>query len=194
MTKEIVVKQSNQLSLEKTKSLFRVTDKILSRKGDLSVTEETDWMHRLWKWCDENEIQESVIPRNAEKLTQLESLDLCGKNLSKLPSEIGNLTQLKSLDLSDNALAVLPKEIGNLTQLELLFIEFNYLSELPKEIGNLIQLKGLYLVNNEIWILPKEIENLAQLDFFDLRGNHLYEEEGVYWNEKFNGMIGFTWD
>ncbi|MEA5479230.1 leucine-rich repeat domain-containing protein [Pseudanabaena galeata UHCC 0370] len=44
-------------------------------------------------------------------------LDLSGKGLKKLPSEIGKLANLTTLDLSINQITAIPDEIANLTNL-----------------------------------------------------------------------------
>ncbi|RLD72315.1 MAG: hypothetical protein DRJ10_18775, partial [Bacteroidetes bacterium] len=50
------------------------------------------------------DINEETIPRDADKLMSLESLDLSSSKLSELPKEIGNLTKLESLALWANHL------------------------------------------------------------------------------------------
>jgi Leucine-rich repeat (LRR) protein len=56
-----------------------------------------------------------IIVEASEK--QLTTLDLHGKGIQDLPSEITRLDCLENLNLSDNALSELPTEIGNLSKL-----------------------------------------------------------------------------
>jgi len=52
-------------------------------------------------------------------------LNLGGKQLTALPSEIGQLTNLQSLYLHDNQLSSLPPEITQLTNLQTLGLDNN---------------------------------------------------------------------
>jgi internalin A len=100
-------------------------------------------------------------------------LDLSGKGLKELPSEIGQLIHLNELYLSSNELRTLPSEIGQLVCLNELDISNNQLINLPSEIGNLSCLKKLDLRNNQLTNLNSKIGNLYHLEQLDLRSNNL---------------------
>ncbi|PSN09978.1 hypothetical protein C7271_26850, partial [filamentous cyanobacterium CCP5] len=85
-------------------------------------------------------------------------LDLAGKDIEELPSEIGKLTELESLVL------------GKLDQTTYRIIG-NQLSALPPEIVQLTNLQSLDLSSNQLSALPPEIVQLTKLEEFDLRGN-----------------------
>ncbi|MBE8999850.1 leucine-rich repeat domain-containing protein [Nostoc sp. LEGE 12447] len=84
-------------------------------------------------------------------------LDLSGKGLITLPSEIGQLTNLQTLYLNNNQLSSLPSEIGQLTNLQTLYLNNNQLSSLPSEIGQLTNLQSLDLSTNPLESPPPEI-------------------------------------
>ncbi|MCP4221171.1 MAG: hypothetical protein GY765_41460 [bacterium] len=113
------------------------------------------------------------LPDSIGNLTQLESLDLSGNQLTKFPDSIGNLTQLESLNLSGNQLTKFPDSIGNLTQLKSLNLKDNQLPKLPDTIGNLTQLGELNLSINCLSKLPESIGNLTKLVYLSLTKNNL---------------------
>ncbi|MGB0385856.1 MAG: COR domain-containing protein [Ardenticatenaceae bacterium] len=100
-------------------------------------------------------------------------LDLSGKGLREVPSEIGTLSNLEVLNLADNQLTVLPPEIGGSTKLEVLDLADNRLTELPSEIGGLTKLEVLNLANNQLTLLPPEIGDLTELRHLYLGRNQL---------------------
>ncbi len=164
---------------------------------------DDDWMERLWKWADENGVPDFKwietekenhkeggnrmgLPRDREKLLNLNNLDLGISELTELPKEIGNLTKLERLGLSFNHFSKLPKEIGNLTNLKNLDLSISELAELPKEIGNLTKLERLDLSINDLTELPKEIGQLTNLLELWLLGNPnlILTKEQKEWIEK----------
>ena len=119
-----------------------------------NTTNDEIWMHRLWKWADEHNIDNSPlehepdvvfdafhtgIPKDPTSLSLLATFDVGGKNLTELPKEIVHLTRLSTLRLGCNNITELPKEIANLTQLTTLDISHNNITKFPKEITNLTQ-------------------------------------------------------
>jgi Leucine-rich repeat (LRR) protein len=97
-------------------------------------------------------------------------LDMSGKQLTSLPSDITNQTDVTNLNLSNNQLTTLPTTIANMSRLEVLNIENNRLESLPAEIGKLTALKQLDLSNNRLMSLPTELGNLTQLQSLNLDG------------------------
>ena len=168
------LKKSTEVALSRANTLMDMADKILSKQStDLAVDE--DWMERLWKWADANDIGGDNLPRDKDNLVNLKFLYLCcdkltelPKKLTELPKEIFDLVNLRYLKLSDNQLTELPKEIFDLVNLTHLDLNDNQLTELPKEIGNLVNLTQLYLHGNQLSELPKEITNLTNLTWLNL--------------------------
>jgi internalin A len=119
--------------------------------------------------------------------TNATTLDLSGKGLTALPSEIGQLTQLKILILGKtvfnrerwkfkhlgNKLSTLPAELGQLRNLEILKLNNNQLSSLPLEIIHLTNLRSLSLASNQLSSLPPEIIHLTGLRSLSLANNQL---------------------
>ncbi|GAB1539352.1 hypothetical protein NUACC21_20180 [Scytonema sp. NUACC21] len=132
----------------------------------------------------EAELLEVIEQAATEGATEL---DLSGKGLSFLPSEIGKLSELQKLILGKywynkegsivgtigNNLSALPKEIGQLHQLEELEIVGNRLKTLPPEIGLLTNLRSLNLESNQLSELPAEIVQLTNLQSLYLGDNQL---------------------
>jgi internalin A len=100
-------------------------------------------------------------------------LDLSGKNIENLPTEIGLCVNLEELDLSTNRLSSLPSEIGCLTNLKVLILNSNKLISFPPEISQLVNLINLDLGNNQLTSLPPEIWHLTQLKVLYLYVNQL---------------------
>jgi small GTP-binding protein len=96
-----------------------------------------------------------IIEQAAQK--RVTSLDLSGKGLSELPSEIAQLTNLTRLSLSFNQLRALPPVIAQLTNLTQLYLSFNQLRALPPVIAQLTNLTRLDLNNNPLTSPPPEI-------------------------------------
>lgn len=100
------------------------------------------------------------------------SLDLSGRGLTSVPSDVFDMTSLETLDLSNNALTgALPGEIRFLKNLETLDASDNAMTGVPAEIGQLSALRVLDLSNNALTGLPNELGNLSSLSHLDLRGN-----------------------
>jgi Leucine rich repeat len=111
------------------------------------------------------------IPKEIEKLTILQELQICECNLFIIPEEIGKLTKLRKLNLSFNNIIIIPKEIGELTNLTFLCLSNNKIEILPKEIGELNNLKELYLDCNKIKCFIKVIKKLTNLNILFLSEN-----------------------
>ncbi len=99
------------------------------------------------------------------------SLDLSGRNLTKVPEDTFSRTELTILNLSNNNLSgALPGEIRHLTKLRVLDLSNNNFTGVPAEIGQLGQLETLNLSGNPISGLPQELGNLSHLQVLDVRG------------------------
>ncbi|MBD2510555.1 leucine-rich repeat domain-containing protein [Nostoc muscorum FACHB-395] len=104
-----------------------------------------------------------TLPSEIGKLTNLSKLYLHSNQLTTLPAEIGQLIKLRELYLGNNELITLPAEIGQLSNLSVLYLHSNQLTTLPAEIGQLSNLIGLYLHLNQLTTLPAEIGQLSNL-------------------------------
>ena len=101
------------------------------------------------------------IPKQIFACSKLKFLNLSKNELKgKLNRRIVQLKQLESLDLAGNYLNKLPCSIGRMKALKRLDLSFNCLHELPKTISNLKDLEYLSIANNPIEILPEELKNL----------------------------------
>lgn len=104
-------------------------------------------------------------------IKSLTHLDLCGKDLHRLPPEIKFFTHLILLKIDDNHLSSLPSELGCLDNLEELYAFENQLACLPASIGQLKKLKKLYVGSNLLTSLPTEVNNLKNLRTLSLSYN-----------------------
>ena len=99
-------------------------------------------------------------------------LDLSGRGLAAIPSDVFSNVELERLDLSHNRLTGAPQaEIRQLQQLKSLDLSNNQLTGLPAELGQLRNLEVLDVSNNQLTGLPQELGNLTQLRVLDLTGN-----------------------
>lgn len=100
------------------------------------------------------------------------TLDLHGRGLTAIPSDVFSRTELERLDLSNNKLTGAPQaEIRQLHNLKELDLSGNELTGLPAELGQLQQLEILDVSNNKLTGLPLELGNLTRLRLLDLTGN-----------------------
>ena len=205
MSRDITVyNQNSKLTLDKTKSLLKITNNILTKKTSKDLADYS-WIDRLWRWADENNIPDlqwvenylykiggywEGIPRDKNKLLNLKSITLYDNyNLTELPEEICNLINLQELCISNTTLTELPKNIHNLKKLTKLDLQDNELTKLPKGVYRLTNLKELVLGNdgygnNRITELSKEIGNLKNLTRLDLGSNSFTKLPKVIGNLK----------
>lgn len=105
-------------------------------------------------------------------------LDLSGRGLERVPSDVFDHVGLEELDLSDNRLSgALPAEIRLLRNLRALDASGNRMTGVPAEIGQLMKLEILDLTDNELTGLPLELGNLKGLKRLDLRGNDVPRQD-----------------
>lgn len=145
-----------------------LTDLQANRYAPESVERHITRMHDFRKKCYS---QLNIQDPTARDLTNLQTLELDGKQLPALPGEIGRLTNLQTLKLHNNQLADLPDEIGELTHLKTLKLHNNQLAALPDAIGKMTNLKTLFLNNNQLADLPDVIGKMKNLRSLWLRNN-----------------------
>jgi len=112
-----------------------------------------------------NEVE--VTPFSRDKV-----IDLSGKELTSVSSDIFAKTNTEELDLSNNNLeGSLPAEVRFLQNLKVLDLSNNTFTGVPAEIGQLKNLEVLNLSNNQVTGLPYELGNLSNLKVLNLKGN-----------------------
>ncbi|MCC6563301.1 leucine-rich repeat domain-containing protein [Candidatus Uhrbacteria bacterium] len=105
-------------------------------------------------------------------------LDLSGRNLTAIPSDVFSKRELEHLDVSDNRLTGAPQaEIRHLQNLKTLDLSGNQLTGLPAELGQLANLQVLDVSDNKLTGLPMELGNLTQLRILDVSGNSYSKQD-----------------
>jgi len=105
-----------------------------------------------------------IHANNLKWLTNVETLELAGNRISKLPSQIGLLTYLRSLDLSGNVLTTIPSSIAYCENLRKLNLSSCNLRSLPLKIFHCcVEMIELIFDDNQIANLPPEISSLTNL-------------------------------
>jgi len=112
------------------------------------------------------------LPPHIGGLRCLESIDLSGCNLTELPEEFTLMTRLIEINLGNNQLQRIPAGIGRMTRLTVLNIMFNQLQDLPISIGYCV---GLAKFGSGITIAQNPITNEAMLAKYQLGTDHLYD-------------------
>jgi Leucine-rich repeat (LRR) protein len=115
----------------------------------------------------------SVMVSEIGQLVQLTTLNLSNNRIPSLPPSIGNLKNLELFDVSNNSLVDLPKEIVNLTKLDTFMLNNNQFQRIPDDLWNLPLLTTLYLNDNKIQTLGKNVALLTQLISLNLKNNKL---------------------
>lgn len=106
------------------------------------------------------------------------SLDLSGRNLTRVPDDVFKKTDLTSLDVSSNNITgAVQGEIRHLADLERLDLSHNQFTGVPAEIGQLAKLRTLDLSYNKLTGLPYELGNLKHLEVLNLTGNAYSEQD-----------------
>lgn len=170
-------------------------------KENYSLLEERDNKEQesfknLFEWAEKYKLEESIFPREIEKLLELKELNISNKQIEKLPKELVLLKNIYLLDLSFNKLKTLPKEFKEFTNLKLLNLEANefenipeaifqmraltfltiksnLITSIPSSISNLKKLRYLCICQNKIVKIPKEIKDLKDLEDFCMHRNKL---------------------
>ncbi|WP_348750963.1 NEL-type E3 ubiquitin ligase domain-containing protein [Pseudomonas rhodesiae] len=105
----------------------------------------------------------------------LETLELQGNRVSRIPDVLLLMPELKRLYLSDNRLQMTEynrAKLASMNRLQLLNLNNNPLLD-PPAIGRLFDLRGLFLRDCRLKDLPVELTKLPYLDYVDLRGNDI---------------------
>ncbi len=125
----------------------------------------------LIKLASELEISADIISQLTQALSeQPTQLDLSGRNLETLPSELWQFQNLEILDLGNNRLTTLPPEIGRLRHLRSLGLRGNDLESLPPEILQLEKLESLDVRDNPLPLPSDMLESSSPSDL----SNQLY--------------------
>jgi Leucine-rich repeat (LRR) protein len=121
------------------------------------------------------------VPNNSPSVPAIEigkTLDLSGKNLTKIDMSVFDKTNLEELNISSNNLTgALPSQIGKLKKLIILNAGNNQMTGVPAEVGQLTNLEVLDLSNNQLTGLPNELANLKNLKTLNLSGNQYSEQD-----------------
>ena len=126
--------------------------------------DKKQWFEKLISWANKYKIDDSIFPRDIEKLKLLTSLDLSHLDLDFICNEFSNLTMLVELDLSYNKLDILPQSFKKIKKLKTLNLSNNKFLEVPNFIFDFELLKSLDISVNNI-------------EEFDIKLNKNYELE-----------------
>jgi internalin A len=121
-------------------------------------------------FIEESELTNSIteLPEELFDLVNLESLNLEGCPIIRLPSGISKLKSLSSLNLSNNKIDSLPEELFMLENLKELHIDNTLIESIPPAISKLKKLSTLYFHRTKILIIPKEVFELKKLTYIGL--------------------------
>ncbi|TGK34862.1 hypothetical protein EHQ12_06135 [Leptospira gomenensis] len=101
-------------------------------------------------------------------------LDLSSQGIAVLPKEVERMRNLEKINLENNKLLTLPKEIGSLQNLRELRLEGNLrFKTFPREIGQLKNLKELYVSSEEVGDMIEQISPLQDLESLRLRNTRI---------------------
>lgn len=122
-------------------------------------------------------------------------LDLSFANLKELPKEINRLKNLEELDISGNQISELTSDLFSLENLKFLRLGFqscdgyvgNPITVLPEEILNLKKLSYLDLTGCSIELLPEFIFKLENLVSLNIPGTKVNSIPTVFFSKNYNG-------
>jgi len=98
-------------------------------------------------------------------------LDLSGQNITEIPKEINKLANLQVFIFQNNNVVKLPVEIGDLKKLQIIKGDNNLLTYLPYEIGFCSNLYEMSFKNNKIYTLPNSFDKLKKMGKINLDYN-----------------------
>lgn len=113
------------------------------------------------------------IPKSIRHLTRLTQLDLARNELCSLPSTLCELSCLRFVDLSNNRFSRFPEVLTRCSCVDELRLDDNRLRAIPREIGRMKSMIRLSLDNNRLRSLPTEIGELGNLLSLQLSHNRL---------------------
>ncbi|MBI4781817.1 MAG: leucine-rich repeat domain-containing protein [Oscillatoriophycideae cyanobacterium NC_groundwater_1537_Pr4_S-0.65um_50_18] len=113
------------------------------------------------------------LPSEIAQLTNLTVLNLFFNQIPAVPDSIAQLTNLTKLNLSGNQITAILDSIAQLTNLTDLNLSFNRIPAIPDSIAQLTNLTELYLYSNQIPAIPDSIAQLTSLTRFSLSGNQI---------------------
>lgn len=111
------------------------------------------------------------IPEYIFACKNLKSLNLSNNNLKEIPIELSFLKTLKKIDLSNNSITQVLSRTFELSGLEVLNLNNNKIKNLPKQLGKLKRLKSLHVSGNLLDSLPHEITELKELRTLNISNN-----------------------
>lgn len=109
------------------------------------------------------------VPSELKSFTNLNSIDLSRNKITELPNWFV-FQDLKYLNLERNKISVFPEVICQNKKLQFLKLGRNTIGIVPSCIKELIYLRELELWFNPIEDLPKEMAELRNLRYVDLKG------------------------
>ncbi len=133
-----------------------------------------DWTQIIIDWADENNIPDLIwienalyptggywggLPRDVDKLLNLEQLYFENLDLDYLPDELANLTNLKGLLISNTNINTIPNSFSHFKNLVGFTVDASPISDLPNDFFNL-KLQYFGILRTNITRFPEEIVNL----------------------------------
>lgn len=153
---------------------------------------------QLQRLCIYNEGVKLQAFSSLKKLTNIQSLELVGCELERIPSAVFSLNNMQELDLKENKLTTveeilslqhcsrlvtlklwhnkityIPDHISKLHTLETLDVSWNKLRKLPLRMFYCTKLRHLDVSHNQLTSLPPEVGILQGLQFFSAAFNSL---------------------
>ena len=119
-------------------------------------------------WAQEGRVYKSL--QEVVDPTAVYSLQLRGKRLKAVPSEVYEMVNLRELDLRGNRIVQLSDSIAGLVHLQRLVLSRNPLRGLPAAMAGMSELRELVLWSTYVTDLPPELGRLdGTLELLDLR-------------------------
>jgi Leucine-rich repeat (LRR) protein len=111
------------------------------------------------------------LPKDINKLVNLQCLKLEGNRFRHFPTEIFGLKNLKKLSIMEDYILNIPEEISELTNLEHLTLRSSGVKTIPESIGNLVNLRYLDLAYNFLSRMPVQKSQRFKLGHHAQRGS-----------------------
>ncbi len=113
------------------------------------------------------------LPPNLTKLKNLVQITINDGALEEFPPVFLKMKQLQNISLQGNKISTLPTNIAALSDLEILNLRKNQIQKLPANFGKLHKMRRLILDSNHIETLPPSIGGLEAFEFLSLKNNPL---------------------